>query len=209
MVTQDYKRRVIEWASTFVNVRYEWGGCWFGGRAHPTQRDGGGFTGYEGFGIDCSKLISAAAMMAGLRWDRQYQNIRWWDIGAFHMASDVYPYTRGWPDNRTARLNAQPGDILVKPGIGDYPGHVALIVKFRRSKDVYDDDRPQLVVDRQIWVDIIDASSHYDGVTINDGEHLDPNRSRRIREDTLGELMQDKDKVKRTYRLRQLRRIQN
>ena len=207
MVTQDYKRRVIEWASTFVNVRYEWGGCWFGGRAHPTQRDGGGFTGYEGFGIDCSKLISAAAMMAGLRWDRQYQNIRWWDIGAFHMASDVYPYTRGWPDNRTARLNAQPGDIVVKPGVRDHAGHVALIARFTKGMDFIDPRTHQ--PDRKIWIHVIDASGTYNGVTINDGEHLDPNPSRRIREDTLGELMEDKDGVGRTYRLRQLRRIQN
>jgi hypothetical protein len=69
-------------------------------------------------------------MMAGLRWDRQYQDTRWWNIGAFHLASDVYPYTRGWPDKRTARLNAQPGDILVKPGYGrDHPGHVALLAE--------------------------------------------------------------------------------
>ncbi len=94
VATQEYKRRVIEWASTFVNVRYEWGGCWFGGRAHPSQRDSGGFAGYEGFGIDCSKLVSAAAMMAGLRWDRR-NNIRWWDIGGVHFA-DRYPYTSGW-----------------------------------------------------------------------------------------------------------------
>jgi cell wall-associated NlpC family hydrolase len=209
VVTQDYKRRVIEWASTFVNVRYEWGGCWFGGRAHPNQRDSSGDAGYEGFGIDCSKLISVAAMMAGLRWDRQYQNIRWWDIGAFHLASDVYPYTRGWPDKRTARLNAQPGDILVKPGYGrDHPGHVALLAELT-VRDYIDPITRQ--PDRLIWARIIDASGPYDGVTINDGRHLIPRRARRVRgssrEDTVGILMEEADGVGRTYRLRQLRRI--
>jgi hypothetical protein len=147
-------------------------------------------------------------MMAGLRWDRQYQDTRWWNIGAFHLASDVYPYTRGWPDKRTARLNAQPGDILVKPGYRDRPGHVALLAELK-VRDYIDPITRQ--PDRLIWARIIDASGSYDGVTINDGRHLIPRRARRVRgssrEDTVGILMEEADGVGRTYRLRQLRRI--
>jgi hypothetical protein len=205
----NYRLRVVEWATAFIGVRYEWGGCWFGGRVPPTIRDNTR-AGYQGFGIDCSKLISAAAMMAGLRWDRRQddrrQTRRWWDIGTEHLASDSYPYTRGWDDNKQARLNAEPGDILVKRG-----SHVALIVRFTRREEIRDEQTNE-VIDHRIWVDIIDSSGRYDGVSINDGEHLTLPNTRdnpRLRPDTVGDLMERKDESKRTYRLRRLQQLQN
>lgn len=203
ILTQPHKLAVIKWATAFLNVRYEWGGSWFGGRAHPTQRNGS-FRGYQGFGIDCSKLISASAELAGLRWDRAYRynnrDLRWWDIGTIHLADNRFPFTQGWNTSKQARLNAQPGDILVRSG-----SHVALIVDFSRVIPIRN-PRTRQVDDHMIWATIIDSSGHYNGVTINDGEHLTLRNTRenpRVRMDTVGDLME-----RGRYSLRQLIQIQ-
>lgn len=171
----------------------EWGGGWFGGRASPRHGDTG--RGYQGFGIDCSKLISASAMMAGLRWHRVESNRAWWDIGTVHLVSDTY--TIGWTSGREARRGVQPGDILVKPDV-----HAALIVAIAHREPIYD-PKTREIVDYRVWIRVIDASGSYDRVTENNAAHLIP-KGRQIRPDTLGDLMERPDR-KGVYQLRQLR----
>jgi len=194
-VPEGYRREVVRWASVFLDVAYEWGGSWFGGRASPRHGDTG--NGYQGFGIDCSKLISASAMMAGLGWHRVEDNRAWWDIGTVHLVSDTY--TTGWRSSSKARENVQPGDILVKPG-----AHAALIVEITRREPIYDEEERR-IVDYQVWIRVIDASGNYDRVTENNAEHL-IHEGRRIRPDTLGDLMTRIDRKRKVYHLRQLRR---
>jgi hypothetical protein len=194
-VPEGYRREVVRWASVFLDVAYEWGGSWFGGRASPRHGDTG--NGYQGFGIDCSKLISASAMMADLRWHRVEDNRAWWDIGTVHLVSDTY--TTGWSSGSEARENVQPGDILVKPD-----AHAALIVEITRREPIYD-EKERRIVDYQVWIRVIDASGNYDRVTENNAEHL-IHEGRRIRPDTLGDLMTRIDRKRKVYHLRQLRR---
>jgi cell wall-associated NlpC family hydrolase len=75
----DRKRQFVEWLSSFLDVPYEWGGHWYGGRADdkPQRSDGTlyypdrqrvyypGDAGYQGYGVDCSGLVYAAGLLAG------------------------------------------------------------------------------------------------------------------------------------------------
>ncbi|GIV05535.1 MAG: hypothetical protein KatS3mg016_1122 [Fimbriimonadales bacterium] len=101
----NYRLRLLEWATAFQNVRYELGGCWFGGYVHPELRDLS--RGYQGFGIDCSKLVTSAARMEGITWPADWREI---NTGMLMGSS----YTNGFSSEREARIQIDRGDILVR-----------------------------------------------------------------------------------------------
>ncbi|MCX7993850.1 MAG: Ig-like domain-containing protein [Fimbriimonadales bacterium] len=102
----NYRLRILEWATAFLKVRYDLGGCWFGGRVHPTDKDAD--TGYQGFGNDCSKLVTAAARMEGITWPRD-----WWNINTGFLLNSRY--TDNFSSPREGRIQVDRGDILVRP----------------------------------------------------------------------------------------------
>ncbi len=56
----------VGWATGYLNVPYEVGGMWFGGMTGTCK---GGDGGDQGYGIDCSSLVSAAARWALYHWE--------------------------------------------------------------------------------------------------------------------------------------------
>ncbi len=54
----------LQWMTAFLNVPYEYGGYWIGGRSGT----GGNQDGYEGYGLDCTGLAAAAGYATGMRW---------------------------------------------------------------------------------------------------------------------------------------------
>lgn len=61
------RKEYLRWIFAYLDEPYEYGGQWFGGRACDTfhyDADGG----YDGYGIDCSGLVSNAARWAGYNW---------------------------------------------------------------------------------------------------------------------------------------------
>jgi hypothetical protein len=122
------RRKLVEWAASFLNVPYEWGGHWYGGRAdNAVQHSDGrmyvlgrrpyqrmyypGHHDYDGYGVDCSGLVCAAARLAG------YSNFqsRGWRRNAEGLAKDDVSYP-------VPIQNIQPGHLIVKPG-----AHVAIV----------------------------------------------------------------------------------
>jgi len=59
-ISHPRRRSFVEWATSFIEVPYEWGGDWYGGRADNQPHGTNG-----GYGIDCSGLVCTAAQMAG------------------------------------------------------------------------------------------------------------------------------------------------
>ncbi len=78
---------------------YEWGGYWFGGKEGVNV---GGHNAYEGYGMDCSGLVSNGALRAGYNWHP-------WRATTSTLTNEFYSTSI---DPRTL----QPGDILLKPG---------------------------------------------------------------------------------------------
>ncbi|MDI6782327.1 MAG: hypothetical protein QME49_09540, partial [bacterium] len=65
----------LRWLTAFLQtsqpdgadgIPYEWGGHWFGGK---TGNNVGGAANYDGYGIDCSGLVSCGARFAGYKWN--------------------------------------------------------------------------------------------------------------------------------------------
>lgn len=120
---EDRTRQFVEWLSSFVDVPYEWGGCWYGGRAdNQPQRGSGtlrrpngqvvdypGDADYQGYGTDCSGLVYAAAQLAG------------YDIPYRPRCRDLL---RDWRLTEEVRLNdLRAGDLLVNPS------HVVIVYR--------------------------------------------------------------------------------
>lgn len=103
----------LTWASTFLEVPYEWGGSWYGGRV---GQNCGAPDPYDGYGMDCSGLICAAAYWAGYRWTTWRVNTE----GLEDVSDEISPG------------DARAGDILNKPN-----AHVVAIWR-RRSGDFVD-----------------------------------------------------------------------
>ncbi len=78
---------------------YEWGGYWFGGQE---GNDVGGHVSYEGYGIDCSGLVSIGALRAGYHWKP-------WRPYTATLTNEYYSR------KITNLKDLQPGDILVNP----------------------------------------------------------------------------------------------
>lgn len=134
------RKLYCEWLSGYYDEPYEWGGEWVGGKETPGTQTAGGCGPSEGYGIDCSGLVSNGAFRAGYNWG-------WWRALTSDLASDYYS---------TATDNPLPGDILVKPG-----AHVVTITA--RDADVItiihakggpgNHPWPDIVRNR-VWVDV-------------------------------------------------------
>ncbi len=127
-------KEFLRWVSGFVNVPYEWGGHWYGGKdssgkyvsARFECKDNKGnvmkdkdgnivYCGkYEGYGTDCSGLVSAAAYLAGYSWATQ----KYGTSGLNGVSREI------------DKNDLQPGDILNKAG-----SHVVVVVKVTRENN--------------------------------------------------------------------------
>jgi len=81
------RRAYVEWCSTYVNEPYEWGGEGYGGFDSEDQCAGGGAL-YEGYGIDCSGLVSCGAYRAGYNWSVHVGNCDTWRVGTCALAGN-------------------------------------------------------------------------------------------------------------------------
>jgi hypothetical protein len=119
-------KEFLRWVSGFVDVPYEWGGHWYGGKdssgkyvsPHYQHKDKKGnisyYAKYEGYGTDCSGLVSAAAYLAGYNWATQKYN-----------TSGLETVSREINKN-----DLQPGDIL-----NDAGNHVVVVVNVTRKNN--------------------------------------------------------------------------
>ena len=97
------RRSYLEWLSTYENEPYEWGGEGFGGRDSGGQWVGGPDA-YEGYGVDCSGLVSCGAYTnrAGYNWP-------YWRQTTCSLTSVSTYLGSNWKDV------IRPGDIIDKP----------------------------------------------------------------------------------------------
>ena len=114
-----HKQTFLQWVTSFRVVPYEWGGHWYGGRSDNEADESPGSDGNDGYGIDCSGLVCAAARWAGYNWSP-------WRTNVTGLCSDYY-------SERITDYNndLQPGDILA------YPRHHVVIV-YRYTPGTYD-----------------------------------------------------------------------
>ncbi len=110
----------------FLDVPYEWGGHWYGGKDSSGKyvspyyecKDKNGNIlhcgKYEGYGTDCSGLVSAAAYLAGYSWATQ----KYGTSGLNGVSREI------------DKNDLQPGDILNKAG-----SHVVVVVKVTRENN--------------------------------------------------------------------------
>jgi hypothetical protein len=106
----------LRYVSGFLGIPYEWGGHWYGGK------EGNGVgqkSGYEGYGTDCSGLVSAAAYLAGYSWATQK-----------YATSGLETVSREITFNEL-----KPGDILNRIKVGKKEGHVYVVVKVDNIND--------------------------------------------------------------------------
>jgi hypothetical protein len=120
----------LRWLTAFLEVPYEWGGDWFGGKIGNNK---GGGTGYEGYGIDCSALVSCGAQFAGFNWVGGYREGKW-------------KYTTSLLNNISDEIgneDIKPGDILNN----SRGGHVVTVFRIVNRTNV-----------NNIQIEIIEAS---------------------------------------------------
>ncbi|MFB3880707.1 MAG: hypothetical protein ACE149_05560 [Armatimonadota bacterium] len=94
------RNNYVEWISTYENVPYEWGGEGFGGKDSNDAWVGAPGT-YDGYGMDCSGLVSCGAYRAGYNWNP-------WRATTVDLMSGYY--TSGTP------VDFGVGDLFVKSG---------------------------------------------------------------------------------------------
>ncbi len=102
-----------------MDVPYEWGGHWFGGKANATYDETYIDNTYAGYGTDCSGLVSIGAWFAGYNWDpwrATTYKLRYGPDNAPGGGDDDY-YTTA----RT-KANCAAGDIL------NWPGHHVITI---------------------------------------------------------------------------------
>jgi hypothetical protein len=110
----EQRQLYLEWLSVYQHVPYEWGGEGHGGRDSGEQYAGGSGA-YQGYGIDCSGLVSCAAYMVDADYNGHDYNWGWWrkatcDSAAAGRLTEVSTdLGDDWRDV------IQPGDILLKP----------------------------------------------------------------------------------------------
>ncbi len=121
-IQTERKRRLVEWATSFLEVPYEWGGYWYGGRADVRAE---WHTPYNGYGVDCSGFVCAVARWAGYNWGSRRGT--YWRVNVSGMMDENY--TRA---QTIARM--EPGDILAAPG-----RHVEIV--YQILERWYDRDR--------------------------------------------------------------------
>jgi len=97
------RNNYVEWLSANLNEPYEWGGEYFGGYDSNGNYAGGG-DGYDGYGVDCSGLVSIAAYRHGADYNWPY-----WRQTTTGIASDTY-------SSAVSDGDFDEGDVLVKAG---------------------------------------------------------------------------------------------
>lgn len=95
------RQSYLEWLSTYEWEPYEWGGEGYGGLHSEDQYVGGGDA-YEGYGMDCSGLVSCGAYRAAYGWSP-------WRQTTIGLVSVSDPVASPWKDNLVR------GDIINKP----------------------------------------------------------------------------------------------
>jgi hypothetical protein len=110
----EQRQLYLEWLSVYQGVPYEWGG-----EGHGGKDSGGNWAGgpgaYEGYGMDCSGLVSCAAYMVDADQDGHDYNWGWWRKATCDRLAGGR-LTEVSTDLGTSWRNAiQPGDILLKP----------------------------------------------------------------------------------------------
>lgn len=116
-----YGGSYVKWLTAYLNVGYEWGGWWFGGLDSNGAYVGGGEPSddYDGYGIDCSGLVTNAARRAGYKPFAGEKH-----LGTGQLSESKY-------SKEITNLNElKPGDILISSN------HVATI--YNRSSDKID-----------------------------------------------------------------------
>jgi hypothetical protein len=92
----------VEWISGSINEPYEWGGEYFGGYDSNGNYAGGG-DGYDGYGVDCSGLVSIGAWRADYNWP-------YWRQTTVGIATDTY-------SSAVSDGDFDEGDVLVNSGV--------------------------------------------------------------------------------------------
>ncbi|MCW5934573.1 MAG: hypothetical protein KIT45_09790 [Fimbriimonadia bacterium] len=149
-VYTQFKREFLEWCTSFLKTPYEWGGGWYGGRADAQANRTGIDNGDEGYGIDCSGLVSSAAGLAGADWGRTKRGT--YGLLEYSTPIDV--------------TDLEPGDILLKPG-----SHAVVVLSVRN--DQLPNGR------RETIVDIIESVGEFHSTRISGGQNLDREYLRR------------------------------
>lgn len=94
------RRNYLEWLTTYMDEPYEWGGEGYGGMIGNNV---GGGDSYEGYGIDCSGLVSCGAYRAGYNWN-------YWRRVTSDLDAVTTAVAAPWKDNIIG------GDIINWPG---------------------------------------------------------------------------------------------
>lgn len=117
-------KEYLKWLTAYYDIPYEWGGYWFGGKE---GNNFGGHNTYEGYGVDCSGLVSIGAKLAGYNWSPDWRA----NTSMLAYGPDGEKYDPNNPDSKpnddyySIKINAadlKPGDILNKAG-----GHVVTV----------------------------------------------------------------------------------
>jgi hypothetical protein len=123
----------VEWISGNLHEPYEWGGEYFGGY-DSNGNYAGGSDAYDGYGVDCSGLVSIGAFRAGYNWP-------YWRQTTTGIASDTY-------SSAVSDADFDEGDVLVKAGVhvisckqrnGGDPNVIIIIHASGTADEVYEE----------------------------------------------------------------------
>jgi len=99
------RQHYLEWMSTYLDEPYEWGGEGYGGEDSGADEESASYVGgegsYDGYGMDCSGLVSCAAYRAGYNWSP-------WRLSCTGLVGVSTAVPTPWMDNLV------PGDIINK-----------------------------------------------------------------------------------------------
>lgn len=136
-------KEYLKWLTAYYDVPYEWGGYWFGGKEDKTV---GGHNTYEGYGIDCSGIVSICAKLAGYNWSPDWRA----NTSKLAYGPDGKTYDPLDPNSKPADADddyyysiliaakdLKPGDILNKSA-----NHVVTVYRIN-SKDI--DGNPKVI----------------------------------------------------------------
>ncbi|OGS23183.1 MAG: hypothetical protein A2252_05770 [Elusimicrobia bacterium RIFOXYA2_FULL_39_19] len=112
----------VRWATAYLGQSWENAGGWFGGKISVSD---GGQGGYQGYGLDCSGLVSCAAKWAGYSWAQSLDYDVWkLNVDGIKNHSDAVRYVSA-TDN-----DIIPGDLLIAVG------HVLMVLKINANGTV-------------------------------------------------------------------------
>lgn len=117
-VTDEHTRKYLQFLFEYLNVPYEYGGLGFGGKESLVWETGRGYD--NGYGVDCSGLVSCAAEWAEYNWNSGYgyKKATRIPLADTHGPWDWAYSTQGLSNVTTAvnKNDIRPGDILLKAG---------------------------------------------------------------------------------------------